>query len=353
VSYSNAVFAFFTGTGNSYRVAAWMAAAARADGASTELVPIRAASPEKIGNGADSLLGLVCPTHGFTTPWAMLRFVLGLPRRRGTHAVVVSTRAGTRLGRHFLPGMEGTAAYLVVLILTLKGYRVRGVTAIDMPSNWLAVHPPLSAFSVDGIVGRAESKIGDFMATILAGRRRFAGWFCLFLGLLLLPVSVAYVLVGRFYLSKTFFASDACTGCDLCAEHCPMGAIKMWEWRGKRRPYWTFDCESCMRCMAYCPTQAIEAGQSWAVIIYVIGSASVSGAMLRAVMARFPALQSFNVGLMGFLAAYLYRIASLYVGYLLLTLLLRVPLINRLFTLTTFTHYYGRYHAPEAPVREI
>ena len=26
----------------------------------------------------------------------------------------------------------------------------------------------------------------------------------------------------------------------------------------KSRPYWTFACESCMRCMGYCPNKAVE-----------------------------------------------------------------------------------------------
>jgi len=33
--------------------------------------------------------------------------------------------------------------------------------------------------------------------------------------------------------------------------------------------------------------------------------------------------------------------------------LLRVPLINRLFTVTTLTHYYRRYHEPDTTLNDL
>ncbi|MCM2323118.1 MAG: hypothetical protein NDJ90_07625 [Oligoflexia bacterium] len=40
-----------------------------------------------------------------------------------------------------VPGLDGTAGYLVALILLLKGYDVRGVRPVDMPASWTQVHP--------------------------------------------------------------------------------------------------------------------------------------------------------------------------------------------------------------------
>ena len=52
-------------------------------------------------------------------------------------------------------------------------------------------------------------------------------------------------------------------GCGLCVENCPNGALRLWG-SDPARPYWTYSCESCMRCMGYCPEQAVEAGHSLA-----------------------------------------------------------------------------------------
>jgi hypothetical protein len=117
MGYKKATFYFLTGTGNSYRVATWMAGAAGKEGAAVTLRPIESARPAgEIGTGEAALLGLVMPTHGFTAPWAMLRFALRLPRGAGTHAVVVATRAGLKIGPVFTPGIEGTATCLIALI---------------------------------------------------------------------------------------------------------------------------------------------------------------------------------------------------------------------------------------------
>jgi len=349
VSYREAAFYFYTGTGNSYRVATWMADAARDAGVAVTVRPIESALPEQeIGAGETALLGLVTPTHGFTVPWAMLRFALRLPRRRDTHAVVVATRAGLKLGPIYTPGIEGTATLLMALVLALKGYRVRGATGIDMPSNWIALHPGLSPVAARGIVARARDRVVAFTGAILSGRRRFTGWLALLIGLWFFSISLGYLLIGRFFLAKLFFASDHCNGCGLCAEHCPNQAIEM---QG-RRPYWTFRCESCMRCMAYCPTRAVEASHLLGLAAYLLAGAIPTTALLAWLTARLPAL-AFLSGTPRWALESLYAVAALGLAYPLFHRLLQIAWANRLFTLTTPTHYYRRYHEPDTALKEL
>ena len=353
MSYQKAMFCFYTGTGNSYRVANWMASAVCGAGSATAVRPIASALPrEEIGRGATALLALVMPTHGFTAPWAMIRFALRLPRRRNTHAVVVATRAGTRIGSLYLPGFEGTATLLIALILALKGYRVRGATGIDMPSNWIAVHPGLAPDTVAEIVARARVKVTGYMAAILSGRRHFAGWIVALLGLLVLPISLAYMLVGRVFLAKLFFASDRCTGCGLCAEYCPNDAITMRGSRSRRRPYWTFRCESCMRCMAYCPMQAVEASHLLGVGVYLLASAIPTTTCLVWLAARVPVLALLSKTPRWVLQS-VNAVLAVALVYPVLHLLLKIGWINRFFTLSTLTHYYRRYHEPETMLKDL
>lgn len=356
--YQQATFYFLTGTGNSYRAAVWMeqeardAAITRDDAAITTLLrPIHSARPdEEIGHGPTSLLGLASPVHGFTTPWTMLRFVLRLPRRQGTHAVVVASCAGSKVGRIFMSGIEGSATYLVALILMLKGYNVRGMLGLDMPSNWMSLHSGFHPDSVAAIIERARPRITQLMQAVLSGQRRRGSWPKLLLAVLLLPVSFAYMLIGRFYLGKLFFASERCVGCGLCAKNCLTGAIKMWGGGKNRRPYWSYRCENYMRCMAYCPNQAIEAGHSWAVILYFITSVPAATMLLNELTAHFSGL---NAGATSLLLEYVYVLASMYLAYLLFSLLLRVPWVNRFFSLTTLTHYYRRYHEPDTSLKDL
>jgi len=352
MNYRDVTFYFYTGTGNSYRATSWMAGTVRHTGADVLVRSVESACPSgEIGMGETALLGLVMPTHGFTAPWAMLSFALRLPRRRDTHAVVVATRAGARVGSAYTPGFEGTATLLIALILALKGYRVRGTAGIDMPSNWIAVHPSLSADAVAEIVARAKRKTVRFMGTILSGRRSWTSWIVILLGLLVLPISLAYLLIGRFFLGKLFFASRRCNGCGLCAERCPNGAIEM-KGSGRGRPYWTFRCQSCMRCMAYCPMEAVEASHLLGVGVYLLASAIPAGAFLAWGAARIPvlAILSWTPGWVVESVKAIIVIALLYPVFF---LLLRIGWVNRFFTHATLTHYYRRYHEPETTLEDL
>lgn len=348
-AFQETTFYFYTGTGNSYRVAAWLAEAAQDAGAKVTLRSIGSACPtEEIGQGETALLGLVMPTHGFTAPWAMLRFALRLPRRKDAHGVVVATRAGGKIGSLYTPGIEGSGTCLIALILALKGYHVQGMTGVDMPSNWIAVHPGFSAGTVASIKARSKRKLARFSAAILSGGRRFSGWLSFLFGLCVLPISLAYLLVGRLFLAKMFFASDRCTGCGLCAEHCPNHAIEMRGRESRRRPYWTFRCENCMRCMGYCPTRAIEANYLLGVGVYLLAAAIPTSALLAWLAAHAPAL-AFLSGTPRWVLESVYCIVALGLLYPILHFLLGAGWINRFFTLITPTHYYRRYHEPETP----
>ena len=141
------------------------------------------------------------------------------------------------------------ATVIIGLILALKGYSVRGNLGLDMPSNWIAAHPGFGEASARAIIGRAEKRSGGFFGRVLAGSRSFNGLISFLAGLVVFPVSAAYLVLGRFFLAKLFFASNRCTGCEHCARNCPVGAIQMRDFpAGRKRPWasWT----SCPRTSA-------------------------------------------------------------------------------------------------------
>lgn len=344
---------FMSGTGNSYRAASLLAEQAHLDGVDSRVVQINNARPkEEIAAGRENLLALAFPTHAFTAPWPMLRFVLRLPRRRGTHAMVMPTRAGTKFGPCFFPGMEGTAGYLLALILAFKGYDVRGVRAIDMPSNWMALHPGFAPENARAIIERGKARIEVYAKTILDGRRFYGGFISLILGLLLLQVSLGYMLMGRFFLSKLFFATEKCTGCGLCAENCAHKGVMM-QGKNNPRPYWTYYCESCMRCMAYCPVQAVEAGHSLAVIFYFVAAVPWAVYIMNLFSSRLPFPGGNIQGWILLIINYFFTLFALFLTYLVFHLLISIPLVNRFFTYTTLTRIFRRYHEPETRLKDF
>ncbi|MEI6807772.1 MAG: EFR1 family ferrodoxin [bacterium] len=349
----HAAFYYFSGTGNSYRAACWMAEACRLNGVSSGVTPIQLASPsEELPINGNSLAVLITPTHGFTTPWLMLKFALRMPRRSGAQAIIVGTRGGIKIGWFYLPGLEGTSCYLLALILAMKRYNVRGVMGLDMPVNWTAVHPGFSEQSARAITARAHVRLDAFMKTILSGRRYLTGAVPFLFGLLLLPVSLGYLLMGRFWLAKLFFASHRCTGCGICAAGCPAQAIRM-HGPGALRPYWTFACENCMRCMNTCPERAIEASYSFAAASYYITTIPVWITLLNWAGAQRPELASFINHWPQAVLQYAYAITSVALSYIVFRLLTSIPLLGRLFAITTPTYYYRRYHEPDTRLKDL
>ena len=178
------------------------------------------------------------------------------------------------------------------------------------------------------------------------------GFIPLLLGIALFPLSLGYNVMGRFYLSKLFFPSFRCTGCGTCAAICPNKAIRM---RGKDspRPYWTFFCNSCMRCMAYCPSRAVEAGHSLAVIMYFVTSVPAAFYLLRWLGGKFPFLAGMEQGWLHGLLNFGYTLFSLFVTYYIFSLQIRIPIVNKFFTYTTFTRLYRRYHEPDTGISDL
>jgi ferredoxin len=354
--YRNTVIYFLSGTGNSYRVSTWIERVGQEKGSNTTVVPIDKAEPGKeIKDESDNLLGIVTPTHGFTAPWQMLKFVWRLPRVKRTHAFCVATRAGLKFGRIFPPGISGSGTFLIALILRLKGYRVKGVMSVDMPSNWFSLHPIQCLENLEAIITRAENKTIQFTGSIFSNCRV---WFTrnnvyeIVCGIVLSPISVLYLFIGRFFLAKLFFANTNCDGCGICAKNCSVGAIKMW---GKEnpRPFWKYNCESCMRCAAFCPHDAIEAGHSWGVVLYFISAVPVSFYVFAWLGKSIPGTAHLNGYWLGEILDLAYFYPAIFGAYILFQVLLRVPAINMFFTYTTLTHYWGRYREPGIKLKQM
>jgi len=337
---------YFTGTGNALIAARWVAAHAGERGVPADLIPIDRLRRGELPTGRRVLIGFHFPTHGFTTPWYMIKFIARFPRRpRGIKAAayVSNSRAGTNIGRLFIPGVSGTAALVPTILLLLKGYRIAGAKAGDLPSNWLQLHPGYAENPARAMLAKREPQFRRWADRVLDGRTSFEGWGTFLLDAAFAPISPGYLLIGRFWLGKMQMASWACDGCGLCESLCPVGAIEM---RGKR-PFWTHRCEACMRCLSVCPWKAVESSHLY--LGTTITAYAFAAQLLLTAAAllgtRFPAWVP-TAGALYWPVRWFAALTIAFGFYAVLAPALRLKPLNRLFTYTSLTHYWRRYLAP-------
>ena len=301
-----------------------------------------------IPDAADTLVCIGMPTHGFTAPWSVIKFAFRLPSVSKTRAVVVATQGRLHFRHFFIPGLSASATFLIAAILGLKGYHVRGVQSINMPSNWMALHSGQKSEYIGKIIDAARKPSEMFITTILSGKR---SWLTplnileFLLAIPLLPVSIGYLIYGKLGLAKLFFTNRRCNGCGLCAEYCPNVAIRM---KGKKsqRPFWTFHCESCMRCMAFCPEKAIEVHQPSAYLVFKVSLLATFFFLIKFINTSFGVAIPLRDSLWLRIIHYCYYITVWFLFSIFVFWLTQVPLINRLFHYTTLTALYRRYREP-------
>lgn len=261
---------YISGTGNARTSSEWFADEARRRGIKTFVQQIDRLENIVIPKpGEKPLIGFAFPTHGFNAAPIMLRFIAGFPSGICDRVFLMNTRAGMKIYKLFMPGLSGVALLFPAFILRIKGYNCIGFRPVDMPSNWIPLHPGLRKNVIESIIIRCEKIVRDFAAKILSGKKIYKGLFSIPVDLLISPLALAYYVGGRFFLSKTFIANYNCNNCGLCIKECPTSSIKL----VGDRPYWKLSCESCMRCLNHCPEKAIEAAHGMAIAFWIIYSA--------------------------------------------------------------------------------
>ena len=357
-----------SGTGNTYRVSRWIEEIFKHQKIKTKIVLIEDADfINDVNAGPDSLAGLLFPTHGFMPPWSMIKFLFRMPRRPGMPVICVATRGALKIGSLQIPGAAGFATFFAALLMVLKGYRVRAVFSLDMPSNFINFHWGLHPNNVDNISDKARSRLKQLIPRILNGRRilftRNNLWEAMWTTLLfwLVPLyPVLYLIFARMFMAKVMFSNRNCIGCGMCARGCPNSAILMKGAGSNKRPFWTYHCENCMRCMGYCRKKAVEAGHSWAVALYFITAVPVISFLwvwLHQSLNFYPVIGGYwtieMVYVFNFLVYMVYFWAAVILSYGIFWYLLRFSFFNTLFTMTTLTHYYRRYHQPQTRLNHL
>jgi Pyruvate/2-oxoacid:ferredoxin oxidoreductase delta subunit/flavodoxin len=341
---------YFTGTGNARATAQWIVDEAESRGIDSKMINI-AGHPDlhSININENTLIGFCYPTHGFNAPPIVLRFLRQFPKTKFQNNVfVLNTRAGMKMGKWFTPGLSGLAELLPAFILRTKGFRIVGYRPIDLPSNWISIHPGLKAKVVESIFVRCQRITRQFAVKIFNGKKVQRGLYDLPIDLIISPLALAYYFYGRFILSKTFIATDVCDQCGLCVRECPVNAISMLN----EKPYWAYHCESCMHCMNYCPQRAIETPHGFTALIWWVAYTLLPGFVLYLIHRQdaFVIPNGENPdNFIRYLVEIILGTAVIFGAYKLLHLLLRFSFVNKLLRLSSLTSFafWRRYRAPK------
>ena len=350
-----------SGTGNTYRLACWMKEIADSCMQEIKIVMIDEpdAGNEPIPSGS-TLVGVLFPAHGFMPPWSMIKFLFKMRRQNGVPALCAATRGGIKVGPLRIPGAAGLGTFLAALLMLIKGYRPRALFSLDMPANFINFHWGLHPKNIAAISTRAKQKLELLLSRILQGQRVYftrnnlweALW-CIAI-LWLIPIfPIMYLLVGKLFMAKVMFSNHRCVGCGLCARFCPNQAIEMRSAGKKQRPFWTYHCEVCLRCMGYCNKRAVEAGHSWAVLLYFLASIPVLSYLLYRLGVIYYKILGFGGSFFYFLIYLFDLFIVLFIAYWVFWNLIKIPMVNKIFTYTTLTHYYRRYHQPETRLKQM
>jgi len=340
MKYKNILLFYFSGTGNAAFITEQIKHRAIEKGLNAVVVNIADTKTVLPEIQPDSIIGFCSPTHGFNMPPIMLKFIGKMKRNqsKNTRAFVLNTRAGMKLYKLFTPGLNGVALILPAIMLRLKGYKIIGFRPIDMPSNWILLHPGIRSKVVTSIAKRCSKIAQKFTDKLISGRTVYRGLISIPVDLAIMPIALAYYFIGRFMLAKTFIASDKCKHCSLCINQCPVHAIQ--EKQGIN--YWSFSCESCMKCINSCPERAIETAHGftffiWWLILSVL-TTLLTNFLLNTNFVKAN-LKILNESLIFNLCSIALSFFTVFIAYKIMHFLLHYRFFNRIFTYTSFTKY--------------
>ena len=108
-----------------------------------------------------------------------------------------------------------------------------------------------------------------------------------------------------------------------------------------------------MRCMNYCPQQAIEASHLLAVGFYYLASIPVGYYLMKWLIGQIPILQQIKMGWINSLLQYGYMVLVFFFAYYVFHQLIRLKFFNKIFAYGTFTRFYRRYRQPGVKIKDL
>ena len=214
-----------------------------------------------------------------------------------------------------------------------------------MPVNFTAVMPAPDQNKSKQIIHKSEKQLEKDFNTLLKNNKFFPSPIELITGILFFPLIPLYLIFGKTIIGWAFYSSPDCTGCSKCAAVCPVNAIKI----KKKRPLWNAKCNACMRCMNICPESCIHINIPYIFILLVVSLFMFLSNDLYNGISRF--LYDNVKFLDSWFFIYLFYFVFLYflawIFHKISEALLRIKLINWLYTFFSYTRFFKKYINPK------
>ncbi len=241
---SKAIIYYFSGTKNTFTIANMIKTEFEEKGVKTKLHEIK--KPFRVFPMPDDYdyVGFGYPIHAFNSPQIFLQFVKLLPEVKGKEAFIFKTA-----GEPFK--INDSSSYKLFRMLRRKGFDIMLEKHLLMPYNIMFRYDD-SLVKQMYLYNEAFSKL--IVKNLIEGKRQQLKYhlFNKIISVIFRIQWLGAILNGRLYTIN----KKKCTSCNICVKNCPTQNITLKNGRIK------FDssCAMCMRCVMYCPSDAINPG---------------------------------------------------------------------------------------------
>lgn len=236
---------YFSGTGNSRKILDTCKDIFLEKECSATLASITEAPA--INEAAD-LLGFCFPVYAFDLPRIAKKYLSELPSFKTPNKAFLLITAGAS-------AESGFAVKEGVRLLKSKGLDVVYSCVIEMPNNWTIGMNPPSKEEAQNIIDVGVRMAKEIAQDILGGaiRHHTFNYPPRYSRLGFYKDYYLFKWLGVTYMWRDYRVDETCNACGICEKVCPTRSIRM----NEGKPIWSSSCEQCMRCVNFCPKQAI------------------------------------------------------------------------------------------------